>query len=80
MARIGSAHPGFTDEVLAWRPSREDETFALRHGMNPNGVAYELRHHQQAISAADGSTLFRDWVRGHAIEAPHYFPVILTGA
>jgi hypothetical protein len=60
---------------LTWRPSPEDETFALRHGMSPNGVAYALRHHWKVLSAAEGqttdeSTMFRDWVLRHAIEAP----------
>jgi hypothetical protein len=53
--------------------------------MNPNGVAYALRHQRQGGSAAerrmiDWSADFRDWVRRHAVDAPRYFPVILTGA
>ena len=65
---------------LTWRPSPEDEAFALRHGMNPKGVAYALRHHRQVVSAAEGqttdrSTMFRDWVLLHAIEAPIIFPL-----
>lgn len=64
-----------------WRPSREDEAFAWRRGMNPNGVVYALRQHWRAVSAAEGRTIdwsavFRAWVLAHAIEAPlfsHYF-------
>jgi hypothetical protein len=61
MARIRSV-------LQDWRPSPEDQDFALRHGMNPNGVAYALRHHLRAVSAADGSALWHDWVRHHAVE------------
>jgi hypothetical protein len=69
MARIRSVQPE------GWRPSREDEAFALRHGMNPNGVAHALRHHRQAASDADGSAMWHDWVLRHAIEAPVIFPL-----
>ncbi len=48
-----------------WCPSREDETFAGRHGMNPKGVVHALRKDRSANCDAkdgetDGSALFRD--------------------
>src|SRR6266702_3569425 len=58
-----------------WSPSREDESFARRHGMNPKGVVHALRKERPADCDAkggetDGSALFRDWLLRHAIEAP----------
>ena len=55
------------------RPSPEDRHFALRHGMNPKGVAHALRDDRQAVSGGngrttDGSAIWRDWVQRHAIE------------
>jgi len=52
------------------RPSREDEKFALRHGMNPKAVAHALRGGRQAKSIR-----WRAWVRRHAKEAPRVFPL-----
>ena len=62
-----------------WRPSHEDEAFALRHGMNPKGVVHALRQQRRIVSANGGtpdwSAIFRDWVAAHAIEAPIIFPL-----
>jgi len=53
-----------------WRPGPEDETFARRHGMNPNGVAHALRRHRQGVGGKIDESLWRDWVECHAVEAP----------
>ena len=53
-----------------WCPSREDRKFALRHGMNPNAVAYALRGCRQPDSVK-----WRAWILCRAIEAPRIFPL-----
>ena len=63
-----------------WRPRREDEKFALRHGMNPKAVAHALRARWRAGLGAEGnqtdeSAEWCAWVLAHAIEGPPIFPL-----